>query len=364
MSPLLLVVIGAFAWKLQQLIRRPRDRALQVVVGSLALVLAGDVAALTPAARGLPPGVGTLIQNVGLILSLYLLLCFFVYASREHDGEPARGPVHRVGWELVPALLVLVGMTASWLVTPAPARDMDYDAHGLGASTAAFYLIAYVYIGYNNLVCIYHAWWMSRHASRHPAVGLRAAAAGLGLGFVGAPIGGTIKIVALLTGHPLPTAITSVQGPLILVGLLLYLVGICWPGLINRGRWVRRTAALWNKHRRLEPLRRLLRPTLDQARRLPSGERRTRRWTHPSAAKWVECRDGLVTASAWVPADEPVRASLREQVVQLRAAVDACIAGRQAGVTRQLWALPAADGFDADLDSLVLLSDAVRGRFR
>lgn len=267
MNLLVLVVVGAFAWKLQQLLRQPRDRALQVVVASLGLIMVGDLA--TQVSGSLPVGVAKLVQNIGLVGSLYLLLCFFVYASREQS--PGRGRVPRVRWELVPVAVVVVGMTVSWLLTPAPDRQFSRAPGDITAQSATFYLLTYGYIGYNNLVCIYHALRISRRASRHPAIGLRVAALGLGVGFISAPIGGSAGIVAAVAGATLPAGLLAALPALLLTGIVVYLIGICWPGLVNRGRWIRRMAALWNKYRRLEPLRRLLRPALDLAATCPAG---------------------------------------------------------------------------------------------
>jgi hypothetical protein len=133
--------------------------------------------------------------------------------------------------------------------------------------------------------------------------------------------------------------------------------------MVSRGRTAGRLALLWRRHRRLEPLRRLLRPALATSE--VAGPRPPDGWWPPRSPRsrwttaWAECRDGLVALSGYVPAGQPAGASFAEQADQLRTALAAFLASETPGKPRLLFAVPDGDGYDADLGSLVALADAV-----
>ncbi len=352
------VLAVALVWKGQQLLRDRRDWALRVVVLNIAFVELGYILVRSRLGHLLPLGGPLLVQNLFLLGGTYLLVCFFVFASERDDAQ------RRCLWELTLPVLAGAGMTVAWLLfspTQRAASGPPPPGHPPPAAVAAFYLIGLAYFGYTNIVCIVSAFSTAQHADRHPAIGLRLAGIGLAGAFLCLPVYRTASIVVSFASCRLP-AVGAVTSPVAEVAFIVFLIGLCWPGLINRTRAAGRFTSLWRRVRRLKPLQRLLGPILSLGGdRLPSGELRSRwrvaqpGWTY----RWAACRDGLVIASSFVASSDPARSTMAGQAEQLRSAVVTCLAGQTIGDPRQLFAIPETETFDADLDSLIALSDAV-----
>lgn len=350
----------AATWKGTQLLRVPGDRGLQIVTICTFLVLA----ALTAQLAVTLPSLGEHFPRQTPVLVEFVLLTLFFAAllGLLHSTGPA--PAARRGYvEIVLALAVSAGLTAIFVTTqPAlgSANYGDYTDAAAPAGVLAFHCLGNAYMTYATARGAYLASTRSRQVQRHTRYGLRAAAVGLAICCLG-----THLPRVLATGSRLFLDTNLVPGtgiwtsPLLGVGVVLFFLGVGYPG----ARTGLAKARMWfearRHHSQLRPLWEALRQEFPNIALLP-----------PESAMWercrvrymrlryyrriIECRDGLVCLSPYMPT---LRAtdSIDRQVTLLRAGLAA--RGEHTEVdTPAVVAAPVRPGMDADARALLALS--------
>jgi hypothetical protein len=358
----------ALLWKVYQLCRAPHDRPLRAVTLCVVCATALFSLGLRSVAGGLDSllgqGAGKLVQNSLLLATVYWLLCFYVYSA----AEP-RQATRRVRWEAVPLAVAVSGLTVATLATPSSVRGRVYGAADMRVDQVAlFYVVVGLYLVYALSTALWWTWRYARMSRRPLSTGLWFTATALGC-MVVASAGRAVFDVVRWRGDTVPVVLNQIVGLLFALGVPLFVVGVCYPGVVMRLAALR----IWWQHRqayhRLRPLWTLLHEAYpqDALNRFPTSrwrERLSLRGVHRRYYRRViECRDGLVRISPYLAqqgvGDEAVPSVLAER---LRSALRDQAAGGTAGSQAVALALPEEDGLDADVRQLVALSDALASR--
>lgn len=367
---------AAIAWKVRQVVREPRNAPLRSVTLCLVCAAASYPLAMPGGASGVDAvaghGAAKLLQNVLLLATLFFLMCFYLHSAA--DEETGRGRARREAAGLVLVVAALVAIVASGphevLVGSFSTADMTTP------QVAGFYLLAGLYMMYALGAAF---WWTRRYARLSPrphSTGLWMAAGGLAAMACACAARATFVIIRS-AGGAVPSAVNAAVALLLVISIMLFVVGVSYP--IARARVT--AVRIWCRHRRvhhrLQPLWELLAeayphsvlPSLEQSWRERWSARSVHRRYH---RRVVECRDGLVQVSPYLPAlptqsargtvlgsapPEVLAQSLREALASGAPATS----GTVEPVAAVPLALPARQGPDADVEQLVALADALRG---
>ncbi|MCK2244703.1 MULTISPECIES: MAB_1171c family putative transporter [unclassified Crossiella] len=344
-------------WVLFLLARRPHDIRLRAIVGVVACwalaypfqELANDHVTLL----GLPPMAARFLQHSLFLIAVNFLIVFFLHSALEE--ELAR---RRARWCAVPLGVAVTVLLVTAALTPPAADTNDQSV----TSIAVFFLTSNLYVVFGfTLSCV----WTLRHArGAEPrlARGLRLAAVGLA-GIVAADLVFLPTVLIRWSGGFAPRWFVDIGITLVLLGIVLFLAGVCYPAAGMRVAGL----GVWWQHlrlyRRLYPLWTILHERFpqDTLESLPANTLRELyglRGVHRRYYRRViECRDGLVRISPYLGCSRRAGLPLAEQ---LRAALRAHAAGIPAAVHAVPVAIPRAEGLEADVRELVALSDALR----
>lgn len=366
-----ILAAGVLVWMLYQLARRPHDRRLRAITALIACWAAswpfGVIGGGGLAFVGMDAMTGRAVEHMLLDAAAYCLVLFFLYSAL-----PPRQASRSASRLAIPLILAVVVMAVATAAIPAGLRDQAAALTSGGvsdgpvgvASIGIFYTTANLYMG----LAFGSAWlWAHRHRTnaQHPLrrglliaeVGLTCITAGTGL-LVAANV---IRWI----GSPPPEWVTGAGIILLLPGLVLFLIGLAYPGITMR----RQAFRIWRHHRRdyraLRPLWTTLHehfpedaldPTI-----LPSWrERLALRGVHRRYyRRWAECRDGLLRVSPYllaldVNAGDATAGNVRE-------ALAARASGQPIAHRATLVADPTEQGLHHDVDSLVDISRALHG---
>ena len=234
-------------------------------------------------------------------------------------------------------------------------------------SIAIFYVAANSYLLYAfAAACV----WTRRYArGAEPRLrrGLRIASIGLAaISLAGATF--VASNISRWAGTPAPPPVVITSIFLLLLGIVLFVVGMAYPTVRTRMAALR----VWRRHRRayrrLRPLWTVLNEQFpqDALSRVPASPWRdalTLRSVHRRYYRRViECRDGLVRISPYLAnlgADPAELADPERLASRLSGALRAHAAGETVPPQAIPLALPAEDSLEADVDRLVELSQAV-----
>ncbi len=90
MELLLLVLVAALGWKVYQLKRSPHDAPLRSVTLCLLCATLSYPVAMPGGASGVDTvaghGAAKLIQNVLLLLTVYFLMCFYLFSAADEEA--------------------------------------------------------------------------------------------------------------------------------------------------------------------------------------------------------------------------------------------------------------------------------------
>jgi hypothetical protein len=359
----LLLFAVALGWRVYQLVRAPRLPNWAVTV-----TIAGFTAAFLFQQKGIvdwfdaltAPGGARVANNVLLACGACALLVFF------HGSALGAGQVRRLMVELVPLAAAVVVMFVATGLTPAPLRGAALSPATVHVSgIALFYLGAGLYLIYAIVACV---WWITRYqrtADRHLRTGLRLAAAGLAAAAIGSTFRALYIVIAWAFGPVVP-ALLWLGVPFVVIGSVLFLAGITYPGVRARLSALGRRRRHRDDLERLAPLWTLLAKAYPSiVLRTPPGGMRDRLAVHRRYYRRViEIRDGLVQLSpyletdfATLTAEDPAAAAKA-----LRRALDRQIAG-EANDGRAKLVLPGgASDLESDVRPLLALSAAVSGK--
>jgi hypothetical protein len=346
-----LLLYGVLGWKLSHLARAPRDVPLRWVVACLGCAAVaypfGVAAQLQPASPATPSLM--VVQDGFLLAMAYALDCFFL--SSLLPAGTARQRAARRAFALTAAVAVMAVAAAR---TPRGTSMTDLSVPAVA--------VQYLALDVPLALFLIDAWRWARRSLRNAtgalASGLHLTSAGLALMIIGMlPL--TALTVLDWARQPHSAALLSAGGGLVILGILVFLGGICYPSARMRLAAMR----MWARHRRvyyqLAPLWTELHRAFpqDALARVPSPGWRD------AVSPWgvhrryyrrlIECRDGLVRVSARMGPDDGQPLGSR-----LIAALDGA---PTAGVPEQAvpLAIPDTAGLDADARELVALARQV-----
>ncbi|OXM66819.1 MAB_1171c family putative transporter [Amycolatopsis vastitatis] len=359
-SPINLIAMvlfaGALAWRIYQVVRAPTlaNWAVTACVAALAAafllqqpVLSDEVDAL------LGRGAARVANNALLACGLCALVIFFLRSAL----GPRRN--RRVAAELVPLAAAIALMVVAMALTPPELRGLP-----LGPSTihdsgvAVFYLGAGLYLIYGLVACT--AWIVryQRVADRNLRIGLRLGAIGLACAAAGS-ISRALYIVVAWAFGPLVKVLLLLGVPFVIVGTMLFLAGVTYPGIRARLAAQRRRRQHRREHRALAPLWTVLVQAFPSiVLRTPPRGGGVHRGHY---RRVIEIRDGLVQLSPYLDADfgEVVATDPGAAAAALKTALERHAAGEENdGRAKQV--LPAgADDIESDVRPLLALSAAM-----
>ncbi|GGM81739.1 hypothetical protein GCM10012275_60440 [Longimycelium tulufanense] len=363
-----IVLYSALVWKLYQLGRAPREVPLRIVVlcltfGGLAYPLEALLGPAVVSQTQAGPMLLMWAHRLVLMPLIYSLICFFLFTTL----NPARAR-RRALREAVPLAATLATLTVLALLVPTGVDPADYPL----TLVATFFLVGDAYTVYGFTM----TWrWTRRYAhGARPRLRTGLAITGVGLA---AMIVATVLLMVIVTfrwaGTTPPSAVVVAQKLLLVPGIIVFIIGVSYPGAMMRAAAVR----LWWRHlrtyHRLRPLWTLLHEAFPDDALTRARVPRTRLRDVVSLSevnfRWyrrvIECRDGLVRISPHVTALRPAGDLERpprpaEQAALLHAALRARRDGHPASPTPAPIALPERDDLEADVRALLALSHAVR----
>ncbi|MBO0803331.1 MAG: hypothetical protein J2P25_09710 [Nocardiopsaceae bacterium] len=299
-----LLIYGLFGWKLLHLARAPRDAPLRWVVACLGCAAASYPFDLLFASRAASPGAASpgtrwlLVAQCTLLLGVVYSLNGFFLASLLAPSGASRRARHRAIALFAAAALMAIAAGAA----PASAGMSDQSV----PAVAAAYLVFNVSMG---LFLADSLRWTLRGAgqaaARHVARGLRLISAGSCLMLAGLVPLTVVVAVRGAQGTP-PRALVAFGQLLVVLGILAFLAGLCYPGAVMRLGAIRRWSRHGRAYRQLGPLWRALHQVFpqDALGRVPAA-----RWRE-ALSPWsvhrryyrrvIECRDGLVRISPYL----------------------------------------------------------------
>ncbi|WP_033261406.1 MAB_1171c family putative transporter [Amycolatopsis vancoresmycina] len=358
----LVLFAAALAWRIYQVTRAPTvpNWAVTACVAGFAAAFLLQQTVISDEVDALfGRGAARVANNALLACGICALLIFFLGS--------ALGPrrYRRVTLELVPLAAAIALMVVTMSLTPPELRGLP-----LGPSTihdswvAAFYLGAGLYLIYGLIACT--AWIVryQRVADRNLRIGLRLSAIGMASAAAGSIFRALYIVVAWAFG-PVVKVLLLLGVPFVIVGGMLFLTGVTYPGLRARVSALRRRRQHRREHRSLAPLWTVL------VRAFPSivlrtpprrGDRLSPRGVHRvHYRRVIEIRDGLVQLSPYLDADfgEVVATDPGAAAAALKAALARHAAG-EASDGRAKQVLPAgADDLESDVRPLLALSAAL-----
>ncbi|MGP3948501.1 MAB_1171c family putative transporter [Streptomyces sp. 7N604] len=363
---LLLGIAAAVAWKLYQLARDPHDAPLRSVTLCLLTAALSYPLAMPGGASGVDTvaghGTAKLVQNVLLLLTVYFLMCFYLYSADEQAGR------RRARREAVVVALVALSITVAAVSVPHQVFAGSFSTADMTISQIAFfYAGAGVYLMYALSVA---GQWTRRYArmsSRPHSTGLWMAAIGLGAMAVACAVRAVIVAIRW-GGGTVPRPLMAGVAFLLVVSILLFVAGVTYPGASARIASVR----LWLRHRRdyrrLTPLWQLLSEAYPENVLRPASPALRDQWRARGVhrryhRRIVECRDGLVDISPYLVDEEDDSSVLdldaAELADRLRQAVTRIGQGDPAPRQAVPLAMSLGDDRESDVRQLIAVSDAL-----
>ncbi|MEV8128654.1 MAB_1171c family putative transporter [Streptomyces sp. NPDC085944] len=365
------VLAAAIGWKIRQVVRNPDNAPVRSVTLCLVCAAASYPLAMPGGASGIDAvaghGAAKVLQNVLLLATLFFLMCFYLHSAA--DEQSGRRRARREGAAL---LLVIVGLVAivgsghEVLAGSFATADMALPR------VAGFYLLAGLYMMYALGAAF---WWTCRYARLSPrphSTGLWVTAVGLAAMASACAIRAVFVIIRNMGGG-VPAGLNAAVAALLVISVTLFVVGVSYPIVRN---WIT-AVRIWHRHRRahrrLEPLWALLAEAYPDSVLQTSANSWSERWRARSVhrryhRRVVECRDGLVQVSPYLPAqdtggavlDSAPPAVLAANLRDVLAAGSPGASGTVEPVAAVPVALPSQQGPEADVEQLVALADALR----
>jgi hypothetical protein len=357
----MIVLFGvALGWRIYQLQRAPRRLPLWAVTVTVAGIFGSSLfqqKVVSDALDGVTfPGAGRLLNNVLLTIALCSLLIFFLGSAQ------GPGKYRRAAWELVPLAAVITLMCVALAITPAEIRGDSLGpdvVHVPGA--ALFYLGAGLYLIYGLIACVVWIFRYLRTTDRQLRIGLRISGYGLVLAAAGAVLRALYIAIAWAGGPALPVLLT-IAVPLVILGIVGFLVGISYPAVHARFAALRRRRRHGRYYRELNPLWTLLATAYPNIvlRAAPAKPLRPRNVHRRYYRRVIEIRDGLVQLSPYLGTDltSVAEVDAASAAAELKSALDRQAAGEDTGRQAHL-VLPAANDIEADVRPLLALSRAI-----
>lgn len=354
----------ALAWRIYQTSRAPRVLPNWAITVTIACVAGSFLAQQKVISDWLDEltgkGAGRLVNNIMLAFGACALLIVFLGS--------ALGPrrPRRVLFELLPLAAAITLMFVAMALTPVEARGLALSpklVHEPGV--ALFYLGAGLYLIYSLIAC---TWWIFRYirtADRNLRTGLKLSAAGLLCLSAGSVFRALYIVIAWAFG-PSVRILLTVAVPLVILGIVLFLAGITYPGVRARFAALQRRRQHLRHHERLTPLWTVLAGVYPNIvlRSTPRG--RWDRWRPRTVHRHyyrrvIEIRDGLVQLSPYLDTDLTALAvdDPRGAAEALRTAIARQAAGEENDGRAKLVLPGGGADIESDVRPLLALSAAV-----
>ncbi len=309
-------------------------------------------------------GAAKLIQNILLLLTVYFLLCFYLYSA---EGHTAR---RRARAEALVVVAVAVAISVAALSVPHRVFAGSFSTADMTIPAIAFfYGGAGLYLMYALAVT---CWWTRRYArkSRRPhSTGLWMAAVGLGLMAVACAVRAVIVVIRA-AGDTIPMPFMAAVARLLVFAILLFISGITYSGARARITSIRLWLRHRRDHRRLAPLWELLAEVYPENVLRPASSAALDRWRARGVhrryhRRIVECRDGLVDISPYIVDEDPDGAGIGDlDPAELAARLVRAAVRIKDGAPAPRQAVPIAMALgpdrQADVKQLIAVSDALR----
>ncbi|WP_343232899.1 MULTISPECIES: MAB_1171c family putative transporter [unclassified Tsukamurella] len=348
---------AVLCWRVHRLVRAREGVqavAMTIAIGSLTLSPLLLNRTMGPLVDSYTiPGLSRVCGYALIVLGVASLAVTFFYGHTESARQ------RRAGIEAVPLVVAVVGLSVAMTVTPDALRQAALNALTVReVGLAAFFVVAGAYLVYGLADCVFSLIQLMPFARGYLTRSLKLMAVGLGVASLGSLLQVAFIVVNLLKVASMPPVLTSSR-VITVAGVVLFIVGICYPGV--RGIVV---AAKYRRlhrrnYRRLGPLWRELTAVLPDIV-LPGERRGWRTDVHlVYQRRVVEIRDVLVQISPYLP-DDFGHKDPATNVAEMRVAIQAYqMLGAASQPTRMV--LPAnGPTVDDDAAPLLVLSDEVR----
>lgn len=352
---------SAAVWKTSQVARHPHDRGLRLVAAATLLVFVALSAQLVVNVPGLgehlPGQLSKLAQNV--VLTAFFTLLIVLLRSNLVVEQLTR----RSYLEIALALATSAGLVATWLLATPAARGASYTDAARHPAVLAFYLIGNLYMLYATARGAYLTWHSATHIHSHVRYSLRVAAAGLTACCLGVHVPRVLATSGLLTVDSELIPGTAVwTSPVLAAGITVFFAGIGYPGVRTGFRKTRLWFSVRSTYRQLRPLWAALHHAFPNTALLstttPGRERvQLRQIRIRLSRRIIECRDGLVSLNAYLPAPIDETSSSDEQARLVAQALTRRQHDTEAPASSVI-AHPGAAGWDRDVQKLLELAHA------
>ncbi|MFD3513287.1 MAB_1171c family putative transporter [Streptomyces sp. NPDC058672] len=368
MELLLLGLLAALVWKLYQWKRSPHDAPLRSVTLCLLCAALSYPVAMPGGASGVDTvaghGTAKLIQNVLLLLTVYFLMCFYLYSAA--DEEAGRRRARR---EAVLVGVVAVAITVAAVSVPHEVFTGSFSTADMTIPQIAFfYGGAGLYLMYALGMAFRWTRQYARMSRRPHSTGLWMTAVGLGAMAVACAIRAVIVAVRSAdvdVPHPLMAAVAF----LLVASILLFAAGVTYSGARARISSLRLWLQHRRDHRRLAPLWELLAEAYPDNVLRPASSAPLDRWRARGVhrryhRRIVECRDGLVDISPYLLDEGDDSTVLNIDSAELAARLRRASARIEKGAPAPRRAVPLAMALGSDRESdvkqLIAVSDELR----
>lgn len=359
----LIVAVAALltaGWKVSQFLRAPGDRELQVVTTCTIFVAVALVAQYIAALYHTAGGIGTLIQFV--LVTWFFALLIFLLQSALHPESLWRWGRIELGLVFLANMLLL-----GTYLTTSPASSWPYKHSGMDPEVLSVYLVEDVTLLYATLRGASLAWSANGRVPRAVGVSLRIAAIGL---FWNAFLVHIVRVLStsnrlVSAENIVPATIDERSQTALTVGIVIFSLGIAYPGLRTIAIKTRLRARAYKRYRSLYPLWAVLQKAfpaiaLDGAIGPVRDRMVVQRLRFKYYRRVIECRDGLLHLSPYIrePADTTGRYTMALQASMVEEALQRRYRGdRPSGVVVTI-AAPATTDSEDDVRQLVRLARA------
>jgi hypothetical protein len=343
-------------------------RAVTVTVASFVLtVVFGAAASNGTTVVGVEPLLSRVVQHLGMLVGGYSLIAFYLFSALERTR--ARQAAMR---QAIPLTIAVLLELAAALLMPASMHHAAATLAFAGPEATqppllvlVLYVTPNLYMGYAFASALL---WTRRYA-RGAEPRLRHGLALASVGLAGLAFGEAVFVTATTAqwvGLAVPRWVYPIGLFAILPGSAVFMVGFVYPAVCMRLAALR----VWWQHRRayarLDPLWTLLHQQFpeDALGRVPAS-----RWRDAMSLRGVhrryyrrviECRDGLVRISPYLPPNGSGDSPDTALAQRLRDGLQARASNTPVPTRAIPVAIPTADTLDADVHELITLSDALR----
>lgn len=344
-------------WRVHALIRaRAGVQTMAITVAIAALTLAPMLLATAIGDHlddSTGTGVGRVVGYACLALGVAALAVAFFYGHTESARQ------RRAGIEAVPLVVAVVGLSFAMTQTPEALRTASLDSLTVrDVGLAVFFVIAGAYLMYGLADCVLSLSRLLPFAEGYLRISLRTMGAGLGIAAIGAAMQ-VLFIVVNLVYYATWSAVLELSRLSIVVGIVVFVVGLSYPGVRGLVVRVRYRRGHRVDYRRLEPLWVLLTDAVPEVvlPRIADSDPNLR-----FQRRVVEIRDVLVQLSPYLSEGFGIGGDPVADVADLKRSIAARAESRGVVAPTRMVLVPKGRSIDDDAAPLLILSDQMGPR--